>query len=255
MTATPRPTPEGMVPTGSTLMSDASLFYEPDITRRFHNRSGRTGVRGLVSGFTAQVAMGTAAMNAEKSGYLDDTDRRWGAWMVAAQAGDRTGYETLLRDCIPYIKRVARGQGVSSDCIDDVVQETLVTIHRARQTYDPSRSFSAWLRMIAQRRAIDELRRGGRTSGREVHAPLAYENHPDSGGDPEEAASDHHRAALLGAALDKLPAKQREAVDHYALPEYSRVKAAAETGRTTGSLRVNWHRALKTLRTQLGGKD
>jgi RNA polymerase sigma-70 factor (ECF subfamily) len=255
MTATPRPTPDGMVPTGSTLMSDTSLFHEPDVARRSHYRSGRTAVSGLVSGFAAQVATGMAAMNAEKSGHLDDTDRRWGACMVAAQAGERTGYETLLRDCIPYIKRVARGQGVSSDCIDDVVQETLVTIHRARQTYDPSRSFTAWLRMIAQRRAIDELRRGGRTSGREVHAPLAYENHPDSGSDPEEAVSDHHRTALLGAALDKLPAKQREAVDHYALPKHSRAKAAAETGRTTGSLRVNWHRALKTLRTQLGGKD
>ena len=194
-------------------------------------------------------------MNTERSGQLDDTDRRWGACMVAAQAGDRTGYETLLRDCIPYIKRVARGQGVSSDCIDDVVQETLVTIHRARQTYDPSRSFTAWLRMIAQRRAIDELRRGGRTGGREVHAPLAYENHPDSGGDPEEAASEHDRTARLGTALDKLPAKQREAVDHFTLPEHSRTKAAAEPGPTTGSLRVNWHRALKTLRTQLGGKD
>jgi RNA polymerase sigma factor (sigma-70 family) len=196
-----------------------------------------------------------AAMKAEKSSHLDDTDRRWGAWMVAAQAGDRTGYETLLRDCIPYIQRVARRQGVSSGCIDDVVQETLVTIHRARQTYDPSRSFTAWLRIIAQRRAIDELRRGGRTGGREVHAPVAYENYPDSGGDPEKAALEHHRTALLGAALDKLPAKQREAVDRYTLPERSRAEAAAEPGAATGSLRANWHRALKTLRTQLGGKD
>ena len=194
-------------------------------------------------------------MKAQKPGCLDDTDRRWGAWMAAAQAGDRTGYETLLHDCIPYIRRVARGQGVSSDGIDDVVQETLVTIHRARQTYDPSRSFTAWLRMIAQRRAIDELRRGGRNGAREIHAPLAYENHPDSGGSPEEAASEHDRTVLLGAALDTLPAKQREAVDHYARPEHSRAAAAAETGRTTGSLRVNWHRALKTLRAHLGGKD
>ena len=63
--------------------------------------------------------------------------------MVAAQAGDRAAYETLLRDCIPFIRRVARGQGVRPDFIDDVVQETLLTVHQARQTYDPSRSFAA----------------------------------------------------------------------------------------------------------------
>jgi len=47
--------------------------------------------------------------------------------MVAAQAGDRAAYETLLQDCIPFIKMVARRQGVSFDRIDDVVQDTLVT--------------------------------------------------------------------------------------------------------------------------------
>jgi RNA polymerase sigma factor (sigma-70 family) len=64
---------------------------------------------------------------------------------------------------------VARGQGIRSDLIDDVVQETLLTVHRARQTYDPNRSFTAWLRTIAQRRAIDGLRRVGRTRTREVY--------------------------------------------------------------------------------------
>ncbi len=99
--------------------------------------------------------------------------------MVAAQAGHPGAYEALLRDCIPFIKRVARGQGVRPDLMDDVVQETLFTIHRARQTYDPNRSFTAWLRIIAERRAIDGLRRGGRTRTREIYAPLAYENHSD----------------------------------------------------------------------------
>ena len=92
-----------------------------------------------------------------------EVDRRRTAWMVAAQAGDRAAYQTLLRDCTTFIARVARGQGIRPDLIDDVVQETLLTVHRARQTYDPNRSFTAWLRTIAQRRAIDGLRCAGRT--------------------------------------------------------------------------------------------
>ena len=174
--------------------------------------------------------------------------------MVAAQAGDRAAYETLLRDCIPFIKQVARGQGIRPDLIDDVVQETLLTVHRARQTYDPNRSFTAWLRTIAQRRAIDGLRRVGRMRTREVYAPLAYENHSDPSGATEETVSQTDHAKSLNFALGKLSVRQREAVEHLALQSQSLAQTATVTGRSTGSLRLDWHRALKTLRAQFGGK-
>jgi RNA polymerase sigma factor (sigma-70 family) len=175
--------------------------------------------------------------------------------MVAAQAGDRAAYETLLRDCIPFIKRVARGQGIRPDFMDDVVQETLLTVHQARQTYDPNRSFTAWLRTIAQRRAIDGLRRNRRTGTREVYAPLAYENHSDSSGDPEEAVFQRDDTEVRNLAIGKLSAGQREAVEHLALHSRSLAQTAMVTGRSIGSLRVDWHRALKTLRAQFSGKD
>ena len=81
-------------------------------------------------------------------------DRRWSAWMASAQGGDRAAYEALLRECVPLVQRVARGQGVRGPQVDDVVQDVLLTLHRARQTYDPAQSFTAWLRTIAKRRAI-----------------------------------------------------------------------------------------------------
>jgi RNA polymerase sigma-70 factor (ECF subfamily) len=71
--------------------------------------------------------------------------------MAAAQAGDRVAYETLLRECVSFIAGVARRQGVRRDGIDDVVQEVLLTVDRARATYDPRRSFDAWLRVIAEK--------------------------------------------------------------------------------------------------------
>lgn len=183
-----------------------------------------------------------------------EIDRQWAAWMVAAQTGDKSAYESLLRDCIPFIRGVARGQGVRPASVDDVVQDTLLTIHRARQTYDPSRSFTAWLRTIALRRAIDALRQAGRTGAREIHEPFAYDNHADPGDDPEEAAFGMDQAALLGAVLGRLPARQRDAIEQIALRGHSLAEAAVATGRTAGSLRVNWHRAIKTLRSQLRRK-
>jgi RNA polymerase sigma factor (sigma-70 family) len=234
-------------------MTDTSLFYESDVTTRSgYGSAPRVLLLRPRSG--TPMTPRTTTLNVDVSRHEEEIDRQRAAWMAAAQVGDRVAYEKLLHDCIPLIKRVARGQGIRFDCIDDVVQETLLTVHQARHTYDPNRSFTAWLRTIAQRRAIDRLRRAARTRTREVHAPLAYVNHSDSRGHPEETVSQNDHAKLLNFALGKLSVRQREAVEHLALQSRSLAQTATVTGRSTGSLRLDWHRALKTLRAQFGGK-
>jgi RNA polymerase sigma factor (sigma-70 family) len=175
-------------------------------------------------------------------------DLRRSTWMEAAQAGDGAAYQALLRDCIPVIKSVARRRGVAADYVDDVVQDVLLTIHRARQTYDPSRSFTAWLCVIADRRAIDLLRRIRRQDLREVYAPLAFEGHADQAADPARGLVHADTTKTFTRAVESLPARQREAVQRLVLEERSLADAAALTRRTTGSLKVNLHRALKALR-------
>jgi len=174
-------------------------------------------------------------------------DARLSAWMAAAQAGDEAAYVCLLRECTGLIGRVARRQGVPADRIDDVVQDTLLTIHRARQTYDPARSFTAWLKVIAERRAVDLMRKTGRHASRELHAPLAYEHHAD-----ESQARQAEPSGKLTEAVAQLPPRQREAVQNLVMQERSLAEASAATGRTQGSLKVNLHRALKNLRARLG---
>jgi RNA polymerase sigma factor (sigma-70 family) len=178
-------------------------------------------------------------------------DLRRSVWMAAAQAGDSAAYQTLLRDCIPIIKSVARRRGVSGDRIDDVVQDVLLTVHRARQTYDPSRSFTAWLCVITDRRAIDLLRRTRRHDVREVHAPLALESQADQTADPAQGLVHADAVRTVASALASLPTRQREAVQHLVLEERSLRDAATLTRRSAGSLKVNLHRALKALRNRM----
>jgi RNA polymerase sigma factor (sigma-70 family) len=175
-------------------------------------------------------------------------DMRRSALMAAAQAGDKTAYETLLRDCVPLIRAIARRKGVSADQVDDVVQEVLLTIHRARQTYDPTRSFNAWLRVIAERRAIDLLRQTGRRGARELYAPIAFENYADETADPARGLQHADDTGRVGEALASLPPRQREAVQYLVLNQQSLAEASASTRRSKGSLKVNLHRALKALR-------
>lgn len=180
-------------------------------------------------------------------------DQRRAAWMAAAQAGDRRAYEKLLADSVALIRTTAKRQGVAFDHLDDVVQETLLTVHRVRHTYDPTRSYDAWLVAIARRRAIDALRSHGRRGRRELHDELAVDNHPDSK-DASAATENDQRARQLRDAIETLPPGQRQAIEQLGLRERSLSEAAELTGRHTGALKVNLHRALKALRKHFRGE-
>ena len=175
--------------------------------------------------------------------------------MALAQGGDSAAYSALLRDCLPLIRRIARQNGVAPGNVDDVVQETLLTIHRARHTFDPARPFTPWLRAIVQRRGIDVLRRVGRQASRELHAPLAYEAHPDPAAGAEQHVADRGRAERLAAAVALLPPGQRQALEQLGMQERSLAEVSASTGRSVGALKVNLHRALKSLRAIMGQRE
>ena len=190
-----------------------------------------------------------------RSEASQEADRRRTSWMAAAQAGDRAAYAALLQDCVPIVQAVARQQGVPPSRVDDVVQDVLLTVHRVRHAYDPARAFTAWLRVIAQRRIIDLLRRHGRQGARELHAPLAYDTYPDPAVGPERSLDRTRGASTLRAAIAALPPGQREAVEQLGLQERTLAEAAGATGRTTGALKVNLHRALKALRAKLSERS
>lgn len=183
----------------------------------------------------------------------ESPDQRRARLMAAAQAGDRRAYERVLADSITLIRLAARRQGVPVDQLDDVVQETLITVHRVRHTFDPARSYDAWLNAIASRRAIDALRSRGRRDRREVHDEFALDRHPDAH-DASASTEDEQRAKHLRAAIAELPPGQREAVEQLGLQERSLQEAEAITGRKSGALKVNLHRALKSLRERFHGE-
>ena len=97
------------------------------------------------------------------------------------------------------------------------------------------------------------LRRVGRQDSREINAPLAYEAYadPQHETDTAEAASEAER---LRQAIAGLPAGQREAVTALALKEHSLSEASELTGKTKTALKVNLHRAIRTLRSRLAGQ-
>jgi RNA polymerase sigma-70 factor (ECF subfamily) len=164
-------------------------------------------------------------------------------WMERAQGGDRAAYSALLEDVAPQLLRFLRRRVADPHELEDVHQDTLMALHRARHTYDPSRPFEPWLFAIARHVAIDHLRRRVTHASREV----LVEALPEPGVDADLARP------RLEDALDRLPPAHREAFEMLQLEGLSVVAAAARVGITTGALKVRAHRAYKALRALLGG--
>jgi RNA polymerase sigma-70 factor (ECF subfamily) len=181
-----------------------------------------------------------------------DNEQRWSRLMANAQDGDRTAYDRLLREIVPFIEAlVAREQRVP-DRAQECVQDVLLTVHRVRHTYDPSRPFKPWLAAIAHRRSIDLLRRRGRRASFEVSDDKAYETFADP--HANRAMEVYAATDGLGEAISSLPQQQREAVELLKLRELSLAEASKVSGTSIAALKVNVHRAIKSLRRRLKGE-
>ena len=93
--------------------------------------------------------------------------------MRSAQAGDQVAYASLLVLLTAMTRQFARARLGAVPWIDDVVQETLLAVHRARHTYDPGRPFAPWFLKLAANLAISVIpaEDGNSAAGRETCRP------------------------------------------------------------------------------------
>jgi RNA polymerase sigma-70 factor (ECF subfamily) len=167
--------------------------------------------------------------------------------MIAARAGDKVAYRTLLRESSSHLRAYFRRRlpGRTADA-EDLVQETLIALHTKAGTYDPQQPFTPWLHAIARYRLIDSLRR----SGRRPDVPLDEATDVVAGTDPDAAIAGRDLEQLLA----KLPSRTRELVKSVKLEGLSTREAAARTGMSETAVKVAVHRALRTLSTVLTGR-
>ena len=97
-----------------------------------------------------------------------------------AQGGDKQAYSALLGAARGWLLRYLRRR-VTPCQLDDLVQDTLLSVHRKLASYDPSRPFTPWLAAIARYRFVDHLRLVYRRAEDELNTDF----HAD---DPDEPA-------------------------------------------------------------------
>jgi RNA polymerase sigma factor (sigma-70 family) len=156
--------------------------------------------------------------------------------MALAQAGDRDAYTALLNAAQAWLRRYF-ARRVNPAQLDDLVQETLISLHRKRASFDASRPFLPWLAAIARYRWVDHLR-------------LLYK--AELVGTPEEIEGFDEEPAItarisLERLLTHLSSAQVEAIELVKIEGLSVSEASQMTGQSESLIKVNIHRGLKRL--------
>ncbi len=188
---------------------------------------------------------------------MDNTDN---SLMAAHCSGDSTAFAELVRRygdaVLGYLVRMTANR----EQAEDLFQETFRKVHEKAHTF-AGNSFKSWLFTIATRVAIDHMRKRKRQPTVSLNQPLgcANGNCPDIASvtaadecsDPSNEVIRAEQKQQVRAAIQELPAKQRATLilAYYQQLSYSQV--ARTMGCSTGTVKMQMSRALRTLAGKL----
>lgn len=171
-----------------------------------------------------------------------DHEQQWRALFIESQQGDKKAYHELLLGISSYVKSSVKRSFSNEQMAEDVVQEVLIALHKAKHTYDPDKAFKPWLGAIIRFKVIDHLRKSYRRRDREVFlsSDETFANYATN--------VDFDTGLDLEKMLNTLPKKQRVAFELLKVDGLSVREAAAHTGWSESNIKVSAHRAYKLLR-------
>ena len=148
--------------------------------------------------------------------YMSDGGDSDEALMLRFAGGDVRAFEELYRRhelrVWRYLQRNLGNRAIS----DELTQDVWFAVARAASGYRPSARFTTWLLTLAHNRLVDALRAARHHERPAVAAgpdpsSLIEQLAGDSRTEPPERAQSQQHAAALLAAIEQLPAEQRQA--------------------------------------------
>jgi RNA polymerase sigma-70 factor (ECF subfamily) len=168
------------------------------------------------------------------------------ALMRLSQAGDKRAYAELLRETARLLRPfLARRLNRDSE-VDDLLQDVLISIHKARHTYDGLRPYTPWMYAIATFRLRDHLRAHYADPLRHAVAISDVEN--DLRDDVTESALSYES---IKGEIDKLPETQATILRMMHQEGYTAREVAQRIGMSESAVKVAAHRAYKVLRKKV----
>jgi RNA polymerase sigma-70 factor (ECF subfamily) len=171
------------------------------------------------------------------------------------QRGDAAAFDELYTRHAPAIYRLGWAMLQQTQSAEDVVQETFLRAHKARQRFDPSRaSLGTWLYQIALNYCRSYLRRKRLLTIPWLRQTDETPDLPDFRPGPESTALRGEYRHILWEAVQNLSAPLREVITLHYYMELPAVEIAAMLNCPEGTIYSRLHNARRRLADTLAEK-
>jgi RNA polymerase sigma-70 factor (ECF subfamily) len=175
----------------------------------------------------------------------DKTDNL-AALMRQSLNGDKRAYAELLQETSRFLRPFLAKRLSFTNEVDDLLQEILLSIHKARHTYDGNRPYRPWVYAIAKFRLQDHLR--AHYADQLHHADDLSELEDYLHENVTESAISYES---ISGEVAKLPQKQASILQLMHQEGYTAKEVAEKLGMNESAVKVAAHRAYKILRQKL----
>lgn len=172
--------------------------------------------------------------------------------LILAQNGDNHAYSLFLNQAADFLRKIMSKWIKNSEIKEELVQETLLSIHQNVHTFQSNLKAEPWISTIARYKVIDHLRRN-RHQYQELTEDVtnslqdtnsSLENHDDSW---------KYFHELVKTELEKLDELSKMAIIKTKFEDKSTREAAIELGLKENALRTRISRGMQKLRKNLLG--
>ena len=162
--------------------------------------------------------------------------------MLRLREGDLDSVGTLyLRHYDRVYALCSRLTSPDSSLAEDLTQETFIRVIRYRHSFEGRSAFTTWLYRIARNLCLEHIRTGKRRDR------LLRSQNAGGGSSAQAREPTSRRLSILEAGLQRLPAKNREALVLSRFPDLRYAEIAEILGCSVGAIKTRVHRALKEL--------
>ena len=166
--------------------------------------------------------------------------------MRRSLAGDKLAYAEVLRETGRLLRPfLAKRLSFESE-VDDLLQEILISIHKARHTYDGMRPYRPWAFAIAKFRLQDYLRMHYADQLRHAVDISELENILQ-----DDVTESPFTYESISGEVQRLPEKQATILRLMHQDGYTAKEVAGKLGMTESAVKVAAHRAYKVLRQKV----
>ncbi len=165
--------------------------------------------------------------------------------LLAGLAGDGIAYADFLSQLSPILRRVI-GRKIPMGDVEDVLQEVLISIHKARHTYDGERPLMPWVMAITGFRVMDCLRK---TYSEMRHQQVDIADVENVLTAVTETPGENES---MNEILDGVGQRERKILSLMHVEGYTASEVGSQLGMKESAVKVAAHRAIKKIRERLG---